>query len=288
MKIKLPLFVCLLLLAGAAVNAQTRRTIDPINWTRYTVKNEEFSVTLPTLPAMVTSKTFSQRLKKDRKERLIATGADGVTYSIHAFENPNLQQSLEDFIAEQITNTGQNVATAQDVYASGFPGKEFSYRENDKPATERYFATQDRLYRFVVRGATVEHPGVKQFFDSVMLGKNPLGIEVSEGPGLPIEEEPVGTVYFGREVDQKMRVESRPAPDYPEAAKQHKIRGVVVLRAVFSSTGKVTQIIVVKDLPHGLTESAIQAARKIKFIPAKKDGKNVSMWMLLEYNFNLY
>jgi outer membrane biosynthesis protein TonB len=45
---------------------------------------------------------------------------------------------------------------------------------------------------------------------------------------------------------------------------------------------------VVQGLPYGLTEQAIAAARKLKFVPAMKDGKNVSMWIQLEYNFNLY
>jgi len=41
-------------------------------------------------------------------------------------------------------------------------------------------------------------------------------------------------------------------------------------------------------LPFGLTEQAIAAARQIKFVPAVKDGRPVSVFMQLEYNFNLY
>jgi TonB family protein len=287
MKTKFPLLVCVLFMAGA-VNAQTSSVPDPVNWTRYTVKNEEFSVTLPTIPAMVTNKQYSAGLKKERKQRYIAASADGVRYSIQAYENPKSQQSLEAFIAEQAAEYGQDVSTAREVSSSGFAGKEFSYVSEGKPGTERYFATQDRLYRFVAHGAPAEHPGVKQFFASIMLGKNPLGIAVSDGPGVPIEPEPAGRVYTGREVDKKIQLKSRPAPDYPDAAKQHAVTGVVVLKAVFSSDGKVTNIRVVQGLPYGLTERAIEAARKIKFIPASKDGKFVSMWMQLEYNFNLF
>ena len=36
----------------------------------------------------------------------------------------------------------------------------------------------------------------------------------------------------------------------------------------------------------GLTERAIEAAKRIKFTPAMKDGKPVSVWMQLEYNFS--
>lgn len=58
----------------------------------------------------------------------------------------------------------------------------------------------------------------------------------------------------------------------------------VVLRAVLGSNGKVTNIVVVSGVP-GLTDGAINAARKIKFDPAIKDGRYVSMWVQLEYNF---
>jgi TonB family protein len=64
--------------------------------------------------------------------------------------------------------------------------------------------------------------------------------------------------------------------------------GTVVLKVVFAASGKVTNIRVVQGLPDGLTERAIEAARKIRFVPASKEGKYVSMWMQLEYNFNLY
>jgi len=45
---------------------------------------------------------------------------------------------------------------------------------------------------------------------------------------------------------------------------------------------------VVSGLPHGLTRRAVDAARGITFQPAQIDGRPVSMWMELQYNFNLY
>jgi protein TonB len=61
-----------------------------------------------------------------------------------------------------------------------------------------------------------------------------------------------------------------------------------VLRTVFSSNGEVKDIYVVRALGYGLTTRAINAARKIKFTPAIKDGRPVSMYIQLEYNFSLY
>jgi TonB family protein len=95
-------------------------------------------------------------------------------------------------------------------------------------------------------------------------------------------------IFSGREVTSKARVLSKPEPTYTEAARKNQITGTVVLRAVFSSGGSVTNIHAVSGLPDGLTERAIAAAKSIKFVPATKDGRPVSMWMELQYNFNLY
>jgi TonB family protein len=95
-------------------------------------------------------------------------------------------------------------------------------------------------------------------------------------------------VFSGREVTSKARVLDKPEPTYTEAARKNQITGTVVLRAVFSAGGTVTNISAVSRLPDGLTERAIAAAKQIRFVPATKDGRPVSQWMELQYNFNLY
>ena len=95
-------------------------------------------------------------------------------------------------------------------------------------------------------------------------------------------------IFTGREVTSKARLISKPEPQYTEDARKNQVTGTVVLKVVFASNGSVTNIRTVSGLPHGLTERAIAAARQIKFVPATKDGHQVSMWMQLEYNFNLY
>ena len=95
-------------------------------------------------------------------------------------------------------------------------------------------------------------------------------------------------IFTGKDVTSKARLISKPEPQYTEDARKNQITGTVVLKVVFASSGQVTNIRTVSGLPYGLTERAIAAARLIKFVPATKDGHQVSMWMQLEYNFNLY
>lgn len=95
-------------------------------------------------------------------------------------------------------------------------------------------------------------------------------------------------IFRSSEVNSRARVLLKPEPSYTESARKNQITGTVVLRAVFSSSGSVTNISTIRGLPDGLTERAITAAKQIRFVPAQKDGRPVSMWMQLEYNFNLY
>jgi TonB family protein len=92
----------------------------------------------------------------------------------------------------------------------------------------------------------------------------------------------------GKEVTVKARILSKPEPSYTEAARKAGVTGTVVLKCVFASDGEIRNLVVIRALGYGLTSRAVQAARRIKFVPARKDERPASMWMQLEYNFNLY
>ncbi len=95
-------------------------------------------------------------------------------------------------------------------------------------------------------------------------------------------------VYPSSQVTERARVISKPEPQYTEEARRSQITGTVILRVVFSRSGEVTNIRALQPLGGGLTEKAMAAARQIRFVPARRNGQAVSMYMQLEYNFNLY
>ena len=93
---------------------------------------------------------------------------------------------------------------------------------------------------------------------------------------------------------RKAVVISKPKPHYPKAARKQHVEVTVVLRAVFRSTGEVTDVKFDKAVPDNIREDlvkqfadeCIKAAHKIKFEPAVKNGHPVSMYMQLEYYFS--
>jgi TonB family protein len=95
-------------------------------------------------------------------------------------------------------------------------------------------------------------------------------------------------IFNTREVSRRAQVISRPEPLYTEEARRNQITGTVTLRLVLNANGAVTNITAISRLPDGLTERAIEAARQIKFSPAEKDGRKVSQYATIQYNFNIY
>jgi TonB family protein len=79
----------------------------------------------------------------------------------------------------------------------------------------------------------------------------------------------------------------KPRPAYTEEGRQLKIEGEVLLDVVFSASGQIRVVKVVHGLGHGLDESAVQAAQKIQFKPAMRDGQPADFEAVLHIVFQL-
>lgn len=274
-----------MLIGVSAVVGQKPDPDKPQTWRTYTVKGQEFAVALPGSPAITTTKTFNRPKQKTLSGQLLHTTLGRVAYSVESYENVEPKLTLDEFVTEETAQSRFDVTTEKPVTIEGFGGKEFSSPSKSSPAMVQFFATEKRLYRFSVTGADGKHAGVQRFFSSIRLGPHVAGIEVALEDPFEVDGE---RIFLGKEVDAKVKFLIRPEPQYTQVARQKGIRGTVVIKAVFSATGHVTSLRIVKGLPDGLTEQAIAAAKRIRFTPAMKDGKPVSIWMQLEYNFSLY
>lgn len=87
------------------------------------------------------------------------------------------------------------------------------------------------------------------------------------------------------EGDRKARVIYRVEPEYTPDAREKKIEGTVVLTLTIDHEGLPQNIQIKKSLYPSLDQSAIEAARKMRFEPAIKNGQPVSMFISVEFNF---
>jgi TonB family protein len=76
--------------------------------------------------------------------------------------------------------------------------------------------------------------------------------------------------------------------EYPESAMGAKIQGMISLRILIDATGQPAEIIVLKGLPCGLSERAVETVAAWRLEPAKgPDGKPAAVWQNVQMKFEL-
>ena len=90
------------------------------------------------------------------------------------------------------------------------------------------------------------------------------------------------------ENEKDIKFISKPYANFTEAARDKKVQGIVRLAIYFDKSGKIKAIFAIKELPKGLTENAIDAAKKIVFEPATRDGQPISVIKIIEYSFTIF
>lgn len=79
----------------------------------------------------------------------------------------------------------------------------------------------------------------------------------------------------------------REIPIYPQMARRLGKEGKVILKLNLNEKGELLNIEVIESAQYGFTESAIEAVKKSKFLPATKDGIPVACRAILTIRFVL-
>jgi TonB family protein len=88
-------------------------------------------------------------------------------------------------------------------------------------------------------------------------------------------------------VVQPLVILDKPSPVYTEEARRLAIEGEVLMEVIFSASGQVRIVRVVKGLGHGLDEAAISSAQQIRFEPAQQNGQPVDVPATVHIVFQL-
>lgn len=105
-------------------------------------------------------------------------------------------------------------------------------------------------------------------------------------PDGPPPREPEGPIRVGGDVLRPEKI-SGPDPQYTEIARKARVQGVVILEAIIDKNGEVQNLKVLKGLPMGLDQAALDAVSRWRFQPATLNGKPVDVYYNLTVNFRL-
>jgi TonB family protein len=79
-----------------------------------------------------------------------------------------------------------------------------------------------------------------------------------------------------------------PEPEYSKEARKAKYQGTCALSLIVGEDGNPRDIKVTRILGKGLDEKAVEAVKKWKFEPARKDGQPVAVQVNVFVTFKLY
>ncbi len=102
-------------------------------------------------------------------------------------------------------------------------------------------------------------------------------------PPPPEEEEPIVPFHA---LSEKPEVIKRVEPKYPELARKAGIEGMVVVKVLINTKGRVEKVEVIKSHPM-LDDAAIAAAKQFIFKPGKQRDRYVKVWMTIPFTFKL-
>jgi TonB family protein len=89
-------------------------------------------------------------------------------------------------------------------------------------------------------------------------------------------------------ITKPLRVIHKEKASYTAEARTKGIEGTVTLRVTFLASGGIGAITTLRGLPFGLTEQAIEAARKMRFEPERSDKGPRTTSRPVSFTFNLY
>jgi TonB family protein len=260
---------------------------DELAWVTFAPEGEELTLMVPALPTVRTypvSAPDQSDHERSLAQREYSGYGSGLVFVIESYKAERPQRLWGNLL-----NHADNGAVFErDISFDGITARQYrsSYESRYGRYTTRFvrFATKEHVYLITL--ATLEETNsiVDRFVSSLRLRRpeDQSTNYAQRSDSIP------GHAFGPNEVTRRAVVVWKNAPYYTNQARAHRIVGTVKLEAILAADGYVSNITVTKELKDGLTESAIEAARNIRFFPAEKDGKPVSQLIMLEYNFSLF
>lgn len=94
-----------------------------------------------------------------------------------------------------------------------------------------------------------------------------------------------GEIYT--KVDENPAPTKTVKPNYPASLKSEGVSGLVAVQIVIDEKGEVVDAKATKSSHPDFEKPALDAIKKWKFKPAKKDGKEVKVRVTIPFRFNL-
>jgi hypothetical protein len=270
------------------------------NWQTYSPDNEEFSVEIPTSADAVIS-IF------DKSKKIYSCSHFAYINGNYFFIfSKNEEEDLEPEIVKDFASDFMPVNT--NVKIDKLSGKQLKFADDEGYFHQILFIkSKHRAYIFHAVSRKDNDSSIPRFFNSLkffenkqdeiivrqsnsesnsktdttnIIGLNPGRGKSGNDTQIPAQ---ISKPLPNNPIPNPFKILKQPRAKYTNIARKYNIQGVVRLRLTFLANGTIGDVGVVNKLPFGLTNSAINAAKTIEFVPGTA---NISK--TVEYRFTLY
>ncbi len=278
-------------------------------WIRVQNDDGEFSIELPEKFAYFYNKegflvnnTYNSFLVEE-----MSMANAYVDKTLLSFETYKAKQSALDAITDSDEHSAKFLTKNADwskLKKEGYKLKQLNYGNKNFTAIRQYFSSKNRIYVLTVANRDGETAAMKRFFDSLIFKPDAKNEQISEAirfANLKQSEveaitnaeppKPPGNIFAKPTSDPNalpLVIVSQPIPSFTSSAKRSFETGNIQVRLTFSDEGRVSKVGIIKDLNAGLLRQSLFSAIRMKFLPAEKDGKPITVSKIVEYSFRIY
>lgn len=301
---RLLILTIVLILLSSSLMAQADN-VAPVVWERYKVSAQKVSFMMPKLPVVrvssdpcsqIDTATYRAYAEAATYVLTITSRTKGVRPRYCRDTSTPYDDDAKDLeeLVDRAQHEGKFVGRLA-TKVGGLDGFRFSSSRTARIVLSDIEAN-GRSFDLQVSHHPDMAPDLDRFFGSLQIGDT-TGKEIDKGAlvtlgdaGTPAAESSADKPKAAADDKSIMPyvIAARDRPSYTDAARRANVQGFVRLKVNLLANGAVGKIVVDKELPHGLTDHAILAARRITFLPQLVNGKPTSVTVTIEYGFSLY
>ena len=296
--------------------SQTVLNSAPVKWEYYKNSKDKLSIMFPKLPV----KLFSADRCKQKNVTVYYAYADETVYEFKVHEKskdkiPAYCKSKEKFTKESFSNYLNEIQSAFVNMQNINRGEnQFIKLELENSANVSKWLLNDfknlRWFEFTVSSRKYRETQENLFIDSLKFTALSKAIEISDGSPIVLGDELTEEQKIEEEkkkqnslklseaekagekiTDSKsspLTIIFKAKPKYTDRARESNTVGDVRLRVTFLPNGAIGSIAPIKGLENGLTDQAIEAARKMAFLPQSKNDWKVAVTKVVVFSFSIY